>query len=592
MIPGPVLLMLVQALAGVPGQEASAPVSSSAAGDGAAPCADCHPSIVESYRRTGMARALEPLREGELAGLASVLEPATGFRYHFEGDGSGARIVETREAQAGRPSHLDSAPLVCAIGAGALDRSFVALRSGRLWLAPLEVLHGGGKPHAAFAPSHAIQPGTRFSFPVTPECLGCHTDAPPPRDWPLNRRPSSWQPRGISCAACHGELEPHVRFRSAELAGESPSGADPIPDLSALARERRVSVCAACHLQGDARIELEPGAPGLPPPGGDVLARRAVFVAAHAAEELGFVSHVQRLVLSRCYLESRELACESCHDPHRSLSEPREKERVRAACGRCHADAAAPATTAQAAAACALPPGERAGRDCVSCHMRTSGVFDVAEVRIHDHWIRADPGPEGARGPLRFPESSAGDWRRFAWPGAPPVEHADDPGLWLMALAHGGHLERARARLSEPPGPLAARLPMYHHVRGSLLERSGRLPEARASYEKALELDPELAEPAVNLGALLARLGEPRAGLEVLDHLLARHPQADTALRNRAIVRLELGDEEGALADLERAQALLPDAELARALAKSYRSLGDTDRARRWEDEARRLDPR
>jgi hypothetical protein len=551
-------------------------------------CGDCHPAQASSYRETGMARALEPLRAGELAGLEEVHEPSTGFTYRFEGAG-GPVLVEEHPGTAGGPPRRDSAPVAFAIGAGLLDRSYALERHGRLWLAPLEAVGPPGERHAALAPSHAISPGTRFAQPVTPECLACHTDAPPPRGWPLNRRVPGWEPRGISCAACHGELAGHVRFRSAELAGESPEGADPVLALKRLGRVQRLSICAACHLQGDARIELVPGV-GPPPPGGDLLEERAVFVAARPTDEIGFVSHVQRLVLSRCYLESGGfpgggLACESCHDPHRSVFLPQERARVRAGCTACHGPGPA--------ADCSLPRADRpAGGDCAACHMRRTGVFDVAGVEIHDHWIRRASGPPGGRGPLRFPESSAGEWRRFAWPDSPPPGHVDDPGLLLMALAHGGHLERALALVDRSPLERVAALPMYQHVRGSLLERAGRLPDARAAYQRALALDPKLCEPAVNLGPLLARLGEPRAGLALLDRLIAAHPLADTALRNRAVVRLELGDEAGCQADLERAQRLLPDAVLARALARLAARRGEAGEERRWLEEARRLDPR
>jgi Flp pilus assembly protein TadD len=360
-------------------------------------------------------------------------------------------------------------------------------------------------------------------------------------------------------------------------------------DPAELDRVGRMSVCAACHLQGDARIELEPGRVGPPVPGGDLLEERAVFVAAEPTDEIGFVSHVERLVLSRCYLESEALACDTCHDPHRSLREPNERVRVRRACESCHAGAA----EAAHAPSCSLASDERpAERDCASCHMRTSGVFDVAGVAIHDHWIRTRPGPPSPRGPLRFPESSRGDWKRFAWPGARAPEHFDDPGLWMMALAHGGHFERALGFVDREPGARVRALPMYHHVRGSLLERAGRPADARAAYVRARELDPELAESDVNLGPLLAQLGEPRAGLGVLDRLLAKHPLADGALRNRALVRLMLGDEPGFLADLEAALRLLPDPAVARALASACEQRGDAAGARRWSAEARRLDPR
>lgn len=562
-----------------------------------ATCADCHPTESEAFARSPMARALGPLEPGELAGLAPVAEAATDFQYAFEGTGPGAQLVETHPDPKGGAPWRDSAPLAFGIGAGVLDRSFALTRGNRLWMAPLEVVSQGGARHAALAPGHAISPGTRFTLPLTPECLGCHTDAPPPRAWPLNLVPAEWTPRGLSCGACHGHLAGHLRVRSAELEGQPDPGPDPLAQEGEGTRPRRMERCAACHLQGDARIELDPERLGPPPPGTPLLATRAVFVAREPGEEIGFVSQVQRLVLARCYLETAgrgeaALTCTSCHDPHRALAEPDERRRVRAACRACHE---APEDAPGRAADCALAPDERPdSRDCVDCHMRRGGVFDVAEVEIHDHWIRRAPPPPSPAAALRFPESPTGDWRLFTWPDepAPSEAEAQDPGLWTMALAHGGHLERARESLARGPGTRARELPMLHHVRGSLLERAGELRAARAAYEQALALDPRLAETLTNLAPLLARLGDPRAAKELLDGLLARHPLADSAYRNRAVVRLALGDEAGARADLEAAWRLLPDTALARALARLAEARSDAAGARRWNEEARLLDPR
>jgi predicted CXXCH cytochrome family protein len=550
-------------------------------------CRDCHPSEADSYAATGMARALERLRADEFAGLRAMSASSAGFLYAFEGHGSSARVVETLEKPAGVPAR-DSASLVFAIGAGELDRSYVAQHHGRLWLAPLEVVGHGAERRAALAPSHALAPGARLTQPVTHECLACHTDDLPERTWPLNLAPNDWQPSGISCAACHPAVIEHVHLRTA--GSDEDLAADPF--VRTASRRQRMERCAACHLQGDARIECEPGRTGPPPGGVDLLRTRAVFVAREATSEIGFVSHVQRLVLSRCYLESAGfadggLACETCHDPHASVHEPHERGRVRAACQRCHETADGESR----ARACAVPREERpAERDCAACHLRRTGVFDVAEVAITDHWIQRRPPPPSAAKPLRFPESPSGDWRVFTWPEQGPAE--DEPGLWMMALAHGGHDARARTLLDAPPGPRAERLAMYHHVRGSLLERAGDPARARAAYERALELDPELVEAAINLGPLHARLGDPARARALLDGLLARHPLADGAYRNRAVVRLNTGDESGFRADLEAALRLLPDAGLAQTLAKFAAQRGDAAAAERWRAEARRLDPR
>jgi hypothetical protein len=541
--------------------------------DGVTACADCHASIAESWSRTSMARALSPLEPGELAGLAQVAEAGTGFSYAFEQDERGARVVETHERA---PAQRNWATLAFTIGAGEVDRSYAALKGGMLWFAPLERLHG----RAALAPFLSMRPGARFSLPITPECLACHTEALPPRAWPMQLAPAAdvWRPRGIGCGACHAHGAEHGAWRADELAGARPSQEDPLRAPASLARIQQVSVCAACHLQGDARIELDPGRLAIPEPGGDLLERRAVFVAAQPTDEIGFVSQVERLVLSRCYTADARMTCTTCHDPHTAGDEPR----LRAACERCHASEDCHSRDAAA----------RAQRDCVDCHMRKSLVFDVSEVEIHDHWIRTHPGPASPPPErLRFAESPDGRWTVFAWPDAPRPAYADDPGLWVMALAHGGLRTEALARCDQAVGERVQRLPMYHHVHGSLLEEAGRWEEAERAYRQALTLDRELAESTTNLALVLGRLGRAREGLALLGALVAEHPRAQSALVNRALLKRELGDRAGFEADLEQAQRVLPRAELALELAALCESDGRAAQAARWRAEARRLDP-
>jgi predicted CXXCH cytochrome family protein len=537
-----------------------------------------------------MARALEPLRAGELDDLASVPDADTGWSYRLEQKGRSARIVETWK---GGETAI-SAELPFAIGAGLMDRSYAALVGDLLWFAPVEVAGRGKERHAALAPGHTIRPGTRFTTPIAEECLACHTDRLPPRDYPLNLRPdpASWQPSGVSCAACHGDVEGHARWRETDLAGGKPDADDPVLAASRAGWVESLSLCARCHLQGDASFLLEPGARGVPPPGGDVLAERAVFLAASPSDEIRFVSQVERLVRSRCFTESTKpsssgstrepLTCLSCHDPHRSSFDPKERAVVRNGCLRCHTSSRIP---------CARPPGERAGEDCVQCHMRRTGVFDVAGVEIHDHFIRRNRGPPSPAAELRATESKDGKLAVFTWPGRARPAYAEDPGLWMMALMASGRGDLALPHADRQPGKASERLATYHHLRGSLLEGASRLGEARTAYERALALDPAQTETVVNLGLLLGRLGKPREGIDVLDAAIADHPKAAGALRNRAVLKLQLGDRDGFAADLEAAFAISPDAALAGALAEHHRRSGRRDDADRWARSARALDP-
>ena len=172
-----------------------------------------------------------------------------------------------------------------------------------------------------------------------------------------------------------------------------------------------------------------------------------------------------------------------------------------------------------------------------------------------------------------------------------PPEHVDDAGLWMMAYSHRGHLDQALARIDTQPHPLVDRLPMYHHARGSLLERTGRPQDARGAYERALALDPDLSPSAINLGQLLGQFGEGELGLALLDGVLARHPEAVGALRNRAGLRYEQQDTAGFQADVIQAFELQPSVQLAKILTDWFLFRRDPATAATWQQRATQEDP-
>ena len=86
-------------------------------------------------------------------------------------------------------------------------------------------------------------------------------------------------------------------------------------------------------------------------------------------------------------------------------------------------------------------------------------------------------------------------------------------------------------------------------------------------------------------------MNRAQEGITRLDELLERHPQAEGAWRNRGLLKNSLGDVRGLASDLETAQAILPRAELARALAQISRRLGDESGASLWEQRASQLGP-
>ena len=223
--------------------------------------------------------------------------------------------------------------------------------------------------------------------------------------------------------------------------------------------------------------------------------------------------------------------------------------------------------------------------------MRRTGVFDVAHVEIHDHRIARDPGPARHSTSVRIRHTTDGRLEAFAWPGRPAPAYADDPGLALMAAVIAGFPARAQPLVDREPSATVQALATYQHLRALVAEQLGRAPDAERAYREALRLDPDASDSAVNLSLLLGNTGRAAEGLRLLDAVLARHPSADNALRNRALLKLSLQDVAGFAIDLAAAQRLRPDAALARALASYHAQRGDRRRADELAAEARRLAP-
>lgn len=72
-----------------------------------------------------------------------------------------------------------------------------------------------------------------------------------------------------------------------------------------------------------------------------------------------------------------------------------------------------------------------------------------------------------------------------------------------------------------------AQAPVAYFNLGTLLAGAGRLESARGAYEAALALLPSFAQPRINLGLTLERLGEPLAALEQWRHVAEHTPDSN-----------------------------------------------------------------
>jgi len=94
---------------------------------------------------------------------------------------------------------------------------------------------------------------------------------------------------------------------------------------------------------------------------------------------------------------------------------------------------------------------------------------------------------------------------------------------------------------------------------GTLLARRGDAARARTAFERALGLQPDLAEASNDLGALLAQGGDLPAAIERFRAAVAAAPDYPDALNNLGYALLLSGSDQDARVLYEKAVALQPD---------------------------------
>ena len=303
-----------------------------------------------------------------------------------------------------------------------------------------------------------------------------------------------------------------------------------------LTADRRDSICAQCHLAGEARI-ARAGAPLYRP--SDRLADSLVVFEWSGGPDMNVTSHFETLAQSACKRASGDrLWCGSCHDPHRTPAESEKVAFYRARCLGCHQ-----------ATQCARGP------DCAGCHMPKAPVRDVQHAAYTDHAIRK-PGTRaasigGARKLAPFGGAAAGD-REFG------LAYASLPGFEKQAREY---LERA----PQNDGEVLAHL-------GYLYESGGNAGKAATLYQKALKLDPSQVAAAVNLGNHYARRGEEREAIALWRSALERSPGLESVRLSLAVALYRNGDPKGGADNLRKLLQLNPANAAARKLVDEARA--------------------
>lgn len=158
------------------------------------------------------------------------------------------------------------------------------------------------------------------------------------------------------------------------------------------------------------------------------------------------------------------------------------------------------------------------------------------------------------------------------------------------AIAHGPAHEMI-AGLTEEIEAHPAEAILYLR-RGDLRRFHGERQAAQADFERAAELDPDLAEVDLSLGILLREWGRNAEAIAALERFLRRDPDHPEGLFELGLAQLAAGRPAEAIAKMDRALALYaaprPDHFLERARATAARGAAFIDAALAGLDEAQK----
>ena len=357
---------------------------------GSKACAQCHPSIYQSFSRTDMGRSMSEITPSLLEKLGHAQIFDSKLNRHFEAYARAGDLYQTEYATDEKGSEVfrDTHKLEWIIGSGANGSGAIIQRDDYLFEAPLSFY--------AKLQGWAMSPGYEFGDygfkrPILPACISCHSGQPRAvLDGNGRFRQPPFKEVAIGCENCHGPGQTHIA--TAQMG--SPQGS--ITNPAKLSHWLADNICMSCHQAGDARVLQEGKDYRDFRPGGELDQTLSIFLVPFGKESTpkdDLLEHYLSMRLSQCYLKSGgQLSCITCHNPHLQPSAQEAPAYFRQKCLTCHSEKS-----------CALPLALRERKtppnDCAGCHMPKRDVKVISHSVLTNHRIVAqaeEPFPDAA----------------------------------------------------------------------------------------------------------------------------------------------------------------------------------------------------
>ncbi len=455
-------------------------------------CGACHTEIYKSYSMTIMAGASGSASDGIITGEFHHQKSGVRYRIYIQEDR--AHMSFDRESEYGFHGQRE---LLYFIGSGRKGRTYLFSVQGFLFEAPINWYSQEARWN--MAPAYTEAHESPMNLPSVVDCLNCHASSLQPT-LPGTDNKYAGRPflhNGITCERCHASGEGHK------------DGKGMIVNPAKLSPERRDSICMECHFEGSVGIK-QPGARLDQFQPGDRLSDYIHYflLVGNQPQTSQALSQFEALSLSVCKRNSGDkMSCTSCHDPHKDPSAAEKAAFYRGKCLNCHGEAFA----------ARHHPDHF---DCTQCHMPSLPSKDVAHTQSTDHRILRYPHvrqlPPVAPVPhlVPFPASEASQittrdlalaWETMAQRNVEGASREADQYL-------------RKAVKERPDDPLLLSALGYED------HQHKREKEARALYERALQLDSLANDAAVNLGVLEAQSGHLQRAVQLWQSAFDRVP--------------------------------------------------------------------
>ena len=542
-----------------------------------AACAACHPSVWESYRRTGMGRSFyrpkpdntveDYSRKNTYFHLAS-----DAYFTMIERDG---RYLQ-REYQLGfdgQQTNIVEQQIDFVVGSGNHSRTYLH-RTSRNTLVELPLAWYAEKGgYWAMNPGYDRPDHRGFGRLIGYECMFCHNgyaDLPPGNPDPDAQPVFSKIPEGIDCQRCHGPGEKHVRLARDRAARREDIRAA-IVNPARLTPERRMEVCMQCHLETTsfslphALVRYERGPFSYRPgePLGEFMLHFDQAPGQGEDDKFEIAGAAYRLRRSACFRKSnRALECTTCHDPHATLLPADAARHYTAVCRQCHG----------VALNRLVASGQHSrSSDCVGCHMPKRRTDDVVHVVMTDHYIQRRKPARDLLAEMAERQPAEGSGYRgevvLYYPASPPKPE-DELYLAIAQVRDGSNLGAGIARLS-------AAIERYHPERAEYslqladaLRSSGKFEQAVPLYEESLRRRPDSLANVEKLALCFLTLHQQTRAVEILRSGLDRAPGDAGGWHMLGFADVEAGKTADGLAAFQKAIELDPE------MPEAYNSLG------------------